>query len=190
VNHLYGNAAHTAFVVPDLESAVQRLLDCGMGPAFVLRRLLSMGRYRGRRLDLVANVAFVTAGNSQYEILEQLDDTPSIYSEFLQRNPYGGLHHVAYYSVDFTADIARARSAGIALEVVQEFLTPDGDTFEIYMEPVGAVNPVLVQFMYPGPTEGVFAQMEAISSGWDGTRPVRDLFELLPPEIRLPIAPE
>ncbi|MET0988574.1 MAG: VOC family protein [Steroidobacteraceae bacterium] len=190
MSRFFGRAAHTAFVVPDLQAAVQRLLISGMGPAFMLRRLLSMGRYRGERHDMITNVAFINAGNAQYEILEQVDDAPSIYREFLQRTPQGGLHHVAYYSSDFKADIERAKRAGLELRIVQEFLTPDGSTFEIYMEPVNVADPVLIQFMYPGPTEDLFAKMDAISAHWDGTEPMRNLFDLLPPEIQLPVAPE
>jgi catechol 2,3-dioxygenase-like lactoylglutathione lyase family enzyme len=186
---LFGNAAHTAFVVPDLESTVQRLLASGIGPAFMLRRLLSDGIYRGNRNQMITNVAFITAGGVQYEFLEQVDDTPSIYGEFLENCPAGGLHHVAYYSADFDADMARAKQAGFELQIVQEFLTPEGQTFEYYMEPVNSANPLLIQFMYPGPTQTIFHQIEEISAHWDGSEPVRNMFDLLPPEIVLPVAP-
>jgi hypothetical protein len=141
---------------------------------------------------MITNVAFINAGGVQYEILEQVDDSPSIYLEFLEKHPQGGLHHIAYYSADFVADRERARKAGLELRIVQEFLTPDGATFEIYMEPVTASNPLIVQFMYPGPTEILFSEMETISANWDRRDPMRNMFDLLPPEIAaaLPTAPE
>jgi 4-hydroxyphenylpyruvate dioxygenase-like putative hemolysin len=30
------------------------------------------------------------------EFIQQDDDTPSVYKEFLARRPHGGLHHLAY----------------------------------------------------------------------------------------------
>jgi catechol 2,3-dioxygenase-like lactoylglutathione lyase family enzyme len=191
MSSLFGKSAHTAFVVPDLQSAVARMLEAGIGPAFMLRRLITTGRYRGQLNKMLTNVAFLNAGGVQFEILEQLDDSPSIYREFLNKHPAGGLHHIAYYSANFDADRERARQSGLDLKIVQEFLNPDGSTFEIYMEPVNASNPLLVQFMYPA-TAGIFDEMARISAGWDRADPVRNLFDLIPPEIAaaLPTAPE
>lgn len=192
MSSLFGKSAHTAFVVPDLTSTVDRMLSSGLGPAFMLRRLITTGQYRAQSNTMIKNVAFVTAGNMQYEILEQLDDTPSIYREFLDQHPSGGLHHVAFYSENFEADRECARNAGLELNIVQEFLTPDGTTFEIYMEPANTTDPLLVQFMYPGATEAIFAELEKISADWDGSEPIRNMFDLIPPEIAaaLPTAPE
>jgi catechol 2,3-dioxygenase-like lactoylglutathione lyase family enzyme len=191
MSSLFGKSAHTAIVVPDLQSTVARMLDAGIGPAFMLRRLITTGRYRGQANQMLTNVAFLNAGGVQFEILEQLDDSPSIYREFLQQHPAGGLHHVAYYSADFDADRARAKKAGLELQIVQEFLNPDGSTFEIYMQPANASDALLVQFMYPA-TAGIFDEMQRISSTWDRRDPVRNLFDLIPPEIAaaLPTAPE
>ena len=190
MSRLFGKPVHTAFVVPELKSHVDRLLASGIGPVFMLRRIQGPGRYRGKRYDPITTVAFFCTGNVHYEIVEQNDDTPSAYTEFLERNPQGGLHHVAYYSKDFPSDMKRAKDAGMELEIVQEFLTPDLVPFEIYMEPKGVRDPLLVQFLYPGPSEKVFSQIEAISADWNGKNPVRSLFDILPPEIVLPVAPD
>lgn len=189
MNHLFGPSAHTAFVVPDLAPVLDRLEASGQGPAFQLKRLLSYGRYRGQRHDMVTDVAFVSVGGTCFEYLQQIDDSPSIYREFLEQNPQGGMHHVAYYSSDFAADRDRAAKAGLPLDIVQEFMTEDETVFEIYMEPRGCLDAVLTQFMYNGPSEAVFAMMEGKSAAWDGKQHRIDLYELMPPEINLPKAP-
>ena len=188
MSRFFGNPVHAAFVVPDLDSTINRMLASGIGPAFHLRRLQLPGRYRGLRHDAVFAASFITSGSMQYEIIQQHDNTPSAYLEFLERNPQGGLHHLAYYSDNFDADIQRARAAGIEFRIVQEFLTQDGPPFEIYMEPVNSPDPLLVQFMYRGPTETVFTEMGKITAAWDGRDAVRNLFDLMPLELRLPVA--
>jgi catechol 2,3-dioxygenase-like lactoylglutathione lyase family enzyme len=185
MQHLFGQSVHTAFVVPDFDGAVSRMLGSGFGPAFLLRRLAMHGRFRGQRHDMVMNVAFFAVGDVFFEYIEQVDGSRSAYSEFLEHNPQGGMHHIAYYSSDFAADLARSKRAGVTLDVVEELLTEDGATFEIYAEPTGRNDAVLTQLMYPGASEVVFATMEDVARHWDGSEPLRDLYRLMPPEISL-----
>jgi catechol 2,3-dioxygenase-like lactoylglutathione lyase family enzyme len=184
MHHLFGKSVHSAFVVPDLDESVARMLASGFGPAFELKQLKFDARFHGERHVLRMNVAFFAVGATHFEFIEQLDDGPSTYREFLERNPAGGLHHVAYCSRDFNADLARARAAGIALEVVEELLAPDGSLFEVYCGPKDNSNAVLIQLMYPI-SIGAFDQMEAIAAAWDGSKPHRNLLDLLPKEISL-----
>jgi catechol 2,3-dioxygenase-like lactoylglutathione lyase family enzyme len=184
MQHVFGRSVHSAFVVPDLDQSVARMLTSGFGPVFELKQLRFDARFRGERHELRMNVAFFAVGGTHYEFIEQLDEAPSAYREFLDRNPAGGLHHVAYCSENFDADLARARAAGIALEVVEELLAPDGSLFEVYCGPRNNTNAVLTQLMYPIGI-GAFDQMEAIAAGWDGSEPYRNLLDLLPEGVSL-----
>lgn len=188
MQNLFGQSVHTAFVVPDLEAAIERMLESGFGPAFLLRHLKMPGRFRGVSHEMEMNVAFFAVGGVFFEYIEQVDGSRSAYTEFLERSPNGGMHHIAYYSSDFAADIARAEQAGITLNVVQELQTPTGAVFEVYAEPAGTRDAVLTQLMFPGHNETVFARMEEIARNWDGTEPVRDLYRLMPDEIALSTA--
>ena len=188
MQHLFGKSVHTAFVVPNLEQAMQRMFESGFGPAFMLRQLAISGRFRGHRHDMVMDVAFFAVGGTHYEFIQQIDDSASAYQEFLTLNPHGGMHHIAYYSDDFAADIARAKQAGVVLEVVEELLSPDDNIFELYLQPAGSRDAILTQFMFPGPNETVFAKMEEIAAGWDGEEAECSLYELMPTEITLTVA--
>ena len=112
MQHLFGKSVHTAFVVPNLEQAMQRMFESGFGPAFLLRQLAISGRFRRHRHDMVMDVAFFAVGGTHYEFIQQIDESASAYQEFLTLNPHGGMHHIAYYSEDFASDIARAKQAG------------------------------------------------------------------------------
>lgn len=187
MSQYFGKAVHTAFVVPDVEQAVNRMLACGIGPAYYMQGIRVPGRYRGERHDVLITAVFFYSGSLQYEFIQQHDNTPSAYKEFLARNREGGLHHVAYFTNTFESAIKNALAAGQSFDIVQEFIGEDGAPYEIYMEPANTDDPVLVQLMLPGPLEACFAEMEKAAAGWQGEKPIRNALDLLPPEMRPPV---
>ena len=185
MSRLFGDVAHQAFVVPDFDKALQQLIAAGIGPAFVLRRIRGAGRYRGERHDPLISAAFAFSGDTLFEVLTPHDEVPSTYREFLDRHPEGGLHHIAYVSGDFDATMQRAADAGSPFRVVQDYFDPgSGVPYEVYMEPVGAEDPVVVQLVLEGALDDWFDSMRAISRGWDGSEPIRDALALMPEAIR------
>lgn len=189
MSQLFGKAVHTAFVVPDIRKAMERMLASGIGPVYLMSRMRVPARYRGKRHDALISAAFVDTGGTQYEFIEQHDDTPSAYREFNERNPQGGLHHVAYFCKSFDDALAQAANKGKPFDIVQEFITPDGSPYEIYVEPRNTPNPLLAQLMIPSPLGALFEQMQKVAATWDGKDPIRDALAMLPPEMRPPVEP-
>jgi catechol 2,3-dioxygenase-like lactoylglutathione lyase family enzyme len=191
MSRYFGKAEHLAFVVPDFDAGLQRLLDAGIGPVFTMRRIRVAARYRGERHDPLFSAGFAYSGSLQIEMLCQHDETPSAYLEFIRRNPGGGLHHSAYFCETFDGALAGAAAKGQPFTVVQEFIEPiSGIAYEIYVEPTGSANPMLAQLMIPGPMEPFFAEMERIAASWDGSEPERNALALIPPEMVPPQEPE
>lgn len=83
MSRYFGKAAHTGFVVPNLDQSIERMLAIGVGPFFVMRNIRPASRYRGVGHDMLLSAAIVYPGNTQYEFIEQHDDTPSVYREFM-----------------------------------------------------------------------------------------------------------
>lgn len=189
MSRFFGKAEHAAFVVPDFDAAVERLIDSGVGPAFVMRRIRVAGRFRGQRNDVLISAAFAYSGGTQYEFIQQHDDTPSAYREYLERHPDGGLHHLAYFCDSFDGALGKARNLGTNHDIVQEFIGPDDTAYEIYVEPSDAADPLLSQLMVHGPMEPFFKQMENIAATWDGSDPIRDALAMIPPEMVPPQEP-
>lgn len=191
MSRYFGKAEHVAFVVPDFDAAVQRLLASGIGPVFTMRRIRPAARYRGERHDPVFSAAFAYTGSLQIELLCPHDETPSAYLEFVRRNHAGGFHHSAYFCDTFANALSRAEGQGQAFEIVQEFIDPiSGEAYEIYVQPQGGQDPLLAQLMIHGPMEPFFAEMERIAATWDGSEPERDALALIPPEMVPPREPE
>ena len=62
-----------------------------------LPRLTETGSvYRGEPTEPVVSIAFANSGDLQVELIEQEDDAPSIYREFLDAGREG-FHHLAWW---------------------------------------------------------------------------------------------
>jgi hypothetical protein len=189
MSRTFGEAIHAGFAVPDVGPAIERVLAAGLGPVYTMSRIRTAARFRGERMDPLITSAFVYSSTAQYEFVQQHDDTPSAVREFLERHPDGGLHHLAYYCDDVAAAIGRAAEHGTPVEVVQEYVTPDGHPFVVYAEPVGTDDPLLVELIHPDVLGPLFDAMRDETAAWDGQRPLRDALELMPAEMRPPTEP-
>ncbi len=58
--------------------------------------------------------AFFNVGGVHIELLEPTSPDSPI-AKYLEKNPFGGIHHVAYNSNDIMADLAKAKDAGVVL---------------------------------------------------------------------------
>jgi len=123
---------HLGIAVPSLERAI---------PAF--ERLL------GKACDHIEEVpsqkvraAFFKVGEVNLELLEPTaPDSPL--AKFLERNPDGGIHHMALGSDAVRADLAAAAAAGVRL---------------IHTEPVPGAHGKEVAFLHPKSTCGVLTE--------------------------------
>jgi hypothetical protein len=130
--------------------------------------------YRGEQHPFTSKVAFVYSGDSCIEIITPKEGVISTFSEFLGRNPHGGLHHIAYYSEDFQATLTKMEQAGRPLSIVVDVRDPaTGSQVEIFCEPVGVEDPILYQIMRPR-LLAWFEVMQKASAEWDGKDPIRD----------------
>jgi len=109
-----GGVRQFGFVVRDLDAAIASWVALGVGPWFVTRDITMGGcRYRGALSEPVVSLALANAGDMQIELIAQLDDTPSIYREFLDASG-GGFNQVAYWVEDVDAVRDAAVAAGWA----------------------------------------------------------------------------
>ncbi len=105
-----GGIRQIGFVVPDIDGALAQWVDLGVAPWLVMRDHPMEGcRYRGEPSEPVISLALSNTGDMQIELIQQQDDTPSIYQEFLVATG-GGFNQVAYWVEDFDA----VRAAAIA----------------------------------------------------------------------------
>lgn len=99
----FGPARQVAYIVPDIDAAIAHWKSLGV-PAFLVTRNvvpLQNAFYRGEKSgDTPVNIAFGYHGDMQVELIEALDETPSIYVEAQERG-ITGVHHYAVCVEDF-----------------------------------------------------------------------------------------
>lgn len=86
--------------------------------------------------------AFFTIGEVHLELLEPTDPESPI-AKFLEKNPSGGIHHIAFGTDDISAQLGQASGAGVKL---------------IHEKPFDGAAGKLVAFLHPKSTFGVLTE--------------------------------
>ncbi len=112
---IFGDARQIAYVVDDIDEAMQRWhRESNVGPFLVTRntRPLSNAYYRGEKAAPTRlNIAFAYVDEMQLELIELIGDTPGLYKESLDRGDYG-VNHYAVLVDDFAKTYNQALNQG------------------------------------------------------------------------------
>jgi hypothetical protein len=167
---LPGPIRQVGYVVRDLDRAMADWLALGVGPWFVVREYTQRAIYRGAQCQVTISVALANSAELQVELIFQHDDTPSIFTEFLDSGREG-FHQLAWWVTDFDASMAAAEAAG--WPVVWSG-APDSQTRFAYVEPPAGGPAAIVEIMeLTDATSGSFIRDAA--RNWDGSDPIRTI---------------
>ena len=142
----------------------------GVGPWFYVERApIHHFEYRGQPHEIHLSIALANSGPLQLELIEQRNDVPSLYREFLDAGQEG-LQHIAYWTEDFAADRARALQAGFT--VGHEGRIGDYGPFA-YFDSDAHPGSVIELSDVGGRKRRLFEHIRAAADTWDGRDPVR-----------------
>lgn len=161
----------TAFVVPDLRAAIDRYVnDARVGPWFLLDRLdSSEGTYRGGPSRSAITLAMAFSGGLQIELIQPLDDEPSVYKELIDERGHG-FHHYGKVVTSLAEEVERLRARGHE-EVFRMPVPTGGDV--VYFDTRGELPGFLEVFEGTPGMEATFTRFHLASVGWTGEDPVR-----------------
>jgi hypothetical protein len=113
MSRTFGNIRQNGYVVRDIEKAMTHWADVmGVGPWFYIQDVKTdWFSHRGVASDVRMSIALANSGDLQIELIQQRNDAPSLYKEFLDAG-HEGLQHVAYWTQDFQALYDKALSLG------------------------------------------------------------------------------
>jgi hypothetical protein len=169
----FGEIRQNGYVVRDIEAAMSHwTVVLGVGPFFYFERVpIEDFRYRGAPSNLAVSIALTNSGLLQIELIQQRNDAPSMYRDFLAAG-HEGLQHVAYWTRDFDADAARLASDGYV--VGQSGQIGENGRF-VYYETEGHPGTVVELSEISGPKGRFFEHIADAAASWDGKEPIRRL---------------
>jgi hypothetical protein len=168
---IFGPVVQQGYVVPEIEPAISHWLARGVGPFFIEEHIRPPGEYMGQDMQADLSAAFAYSGDQQIEVIQQFDDGPSVYRDYLLKHPEGGLHHLAVWVDSIPEKLEELAKNGDDYEVQQRY----GDA-HAYLE-CRSHPGVMIQLMARIELmTDLFSDIEQASEGWDGkTDPIRKI---------------
>lgn len=168
----FGAIAQTAFIVPDLPTAIMHWTQhLGAGPFFVLDHLLAPGQvYRGQESRADVTLAMGFTGHMMIELIQPLDNHPSVYRETIERRGFG-FHHFGLAFADCEATARDYQARGFA-EAYRAAVPTGGEV--IYLDDGTGPDTGFIELLPVTPgMDATFTRFWEASRNWNGADPIR-----------------
>ena len=176
-----GGFVQVAYVVEDLQKSITEFSEkFNIGPWFYSNGYtLKEAYYRGEPTDMRMGLALSFSGNMCFEVIQPLDDKPSVYWDVIKKKGYG-FHHLGMATTQYEVDVARYKKMGYVLAF--EGLTPRGIRFA-YFDTTGDLPGMLELIEYNDTQLKFLSLMQQASVNWDGKDPSRKI-ELITSQLK------
>lgn len=171
MSRIFGDVIQNGYVVRDIEAAMRHWIEVlGVGPWFYVEHLpVSDFRYKGQPSPVDMSLALANSGSLQLELIQQHNEAPSLYRDFLNAG-HEGLQHLGYGTKNYDADLARLLDAGYA---IGHSGTIDGRGPFVYLLTEAHPGTIVELFDLRGSRERIFAGIAEAARHWDGRDPIR-----------------
>ncbi|CAH1691040.1 VOC family protein [Hyphomicrobiales bacterium] len=170
---VFSEVSQLGYITRDIHTSMRNLRDTlGVGPWFYLENRMPI-TYRSQRHEIDTIVAFANIGPMQLELIQQCDDRPSMYLDYLadSRVPLHGLQHFAFWVENHDGAVADALQRGFI--ELQSTTVARGRV--VYLSHPKSPD-FVVEFAESTPGRQAMRQrVREAASGWDGGDPFRAL---------------
>lgn len=172
MSRIFGKVCQNGYVVRDIEAAMKHWTQVlGVGPFYYIERVkMDWFRYRGEPSDADVSIALANTGDLQIELIQQRNDAPSMYRDFLSRGREG-LQHMSYWTSKYQADFERFVSLGFRIGQEGQIGGPDGRF--VYFDTETHPGTVIEVSDISGNKGAFFERIKLAAANWDGTRAIR-----------------
>lgn len=187
LNKLSAPIRQIGVIVRDIDAAMRYWSELtGVGPFVVFRNLALDDdyRYRGRlSKPPVVDLALGYSGAIQFELIQQLNDAPSGFLDYIAAGQEGMQHVSPQFASPEEYDAAYAHLCGNGLEVVHEGRMKDTPFRIAYFSLPGGGFPQyeISEVRHPSMVPA-FDRIQQLNEEWDGTTPavieIMDLAEM------------
>ncbi len=170
MSRFFGPILQNGYAVHDWRAAADHWINVmGVGPFFLMDHIeFEWCEFRGEPVDIDMGVVIAYTGNQQIELVQQYNDAPSIYTEFLARNE-PGLQHMGVLIDDLQATLDQH---DLRKKIVQQGRTSNGINFA-YVDTIFHNGTMLELIEVDASARSAFDYMKSKADNWDGTDPVR-----------------
>jgi hypothetical protein len=160
-----------AFTVVDMETAIDRYVnEFGVGPWYLRGPFTpAKATYRDQPTAPSVSLAMAFSGHMMIELIQQHDDSPSVYSETIARSGHG-FHHFGVATFDFDNRADFYRQSGYVCVFTD--ITPVG-TRVAYFDCQGALPGMIELIEMNSAQERRYSRIYAEAAAWDGNDPIR-----------------
>jgi hypothetical protein len=171
MSRLFGAVIQNGYVVRDIEAAMRHWLEVlGVGPWFYIPHLpVPDFKYKGQPSPVDVSLALAYSGTLQIELIQQRNEAPSLYRDFLNAG-HEGLQHLGYGTKNFDADLSRLLSVGYT---IGHSGSVSGRGPFVYLLTESHPGTVVELLDMSGRREQIFARMAEAARDWDGHDPIR-----------------
>ena len=174
MSRIFGPIRQNGYVVKDMEAALEYWVGAmAVGPWFLVEKVeLDWFRHRGERQAPKLSIALANSGDLQIELIQQHDQTPTMYREFLDAGREG-LQHVAFWSTEYQALYDDMLAKGYELGHEGQIGGERGRF--AYFESNAHPGTVIEISDISGPKGELFEFIRKAAVDWDGASPIHRL---------------
>jgi hypothetical protein len=168
-----GRVAQWGVVVPDIDEAMRHWsVLLGIGPFLHIQTIAPWeheARYRGVPSDVQITVAFSYFGETQIELIQQLNDSPSPYIDFLQAGR-SGIQHLGFWSDHYDDSYAGLLDEGyVPVYTAKMRGVPRVTTY--FTDSTGLFGPMVELSLMTERKSAMFRAMADRVHNWQGRTP-------------------
>ena len=172
MSRFFGKVCQNGYVVRDIEAALTHWTEVlGVGPFYYIDRVqCDWFTYQGAPSPVEMSIALANTGDLQIELIQQRNDAPSMYMDFLNAGREG-LQHMSYWTTEFQADYDRALKAGYKVGHEGQIGGPQGRF--VYFDTETHPGTVIEMSDISGSKGKFFEHIRKAAMDWDGSNPIR-----------------
>ena len=174
MSRIFGAVRQNGYIVRDIRGAMEHWISVmGVGPWFYIDRVkMDYFRHRGQVSHVEASIALANSGDLQIELIQQRNDAPSMYKEFIDAGREG-LQHMSYWTTEYQALYDRALQLGYKVGHEGQIGGEQGRFayFDTELHPGTVVEISDIS----GNKGRFFEHIRRVAAEWDGSNPIRDV---------------
>ena len=172
MSRIFGSVGQNGYVVRDIKAAMHHWVEVmGVGPWFYIDAVKTdWFKCRGVEQELEMSIALANSGDLQIELIQQRNDAPSLYKEFLDAG-HEGLQHIAYWTREYQPLLDRA--LGLGYRIGHEGQIGGAQGRFAYFDTQAHPGTIIEISDISGNKGAFFDHVREASKDWDGSEPIR-----------------